>query len=424
MSYKLDPQKGLSTGAILPLLFLFFLCLPAMAQETRDVCVSCHQGLDGKLGEPVKEWNQSVHRQAGVTCKDCHGGNASVAKLAMNKAMGFLGTPKAREIPALCAKCHADVKKMRPYNLRTDQYAEYQVSIHGERLAKGDSRVATCSSCHGSHEVRKKNDPLSSVYHTQVPKTCAKCHSDPKLMEPYKIPTDQMSEFQKSYHGQILFGKIPGKNPSLAPNCATCHGIHGATPPGVKEVSAVCGNCHSTIARYFRQGPHEKAVQETGMPKCITCHGNHDIPYPSLEALTGDQQGHCGSCHDPQSPAYAKAKEMKGILQTMARSIQTDEQAIERLKAKHLEVSELEGKLTEVKGKLTEAKPWTHAVEIKKLTELTDQAAKILQGNQKLIAKFERGLEERKKIGAILLSLIGLVIVFLYLKNKSMNKKE
>jgi hypothetical protein len=424
MSHKPNQKKGLSIGAIIPLILLLLLCMPVMAQETRDVCVGCHQGLDGKLGEPVKEWNQSVHREAGVTCKDCHGGNASVAKLAMNKAMGFLGTPQAKEIPALCAKCHADVKKMRPYNLRTDQYAEYQISIHGQRLAKGDSRVATCSSCHGSHEVRKKNDPLSSVYHTKVPETCAKCHSDPKLMEPYKIATDQLSQFQKSYHGQILFGKIPGKNPSLAPNCATCHGIHGATPPGVKEVAAVCGNCHTTIARYFRQGPHEKAVQQTGIPKCITCHGNHDIPYPSLDALTGDQQGHCGSCHDPQSPPYAKAKEMREILQKMAQSIQMNQQAIERLRSKHLEVSELEGKLMEVKGKLTEAKPWTHAVEVKKLAALTDQASKILQGNQKLIARFEKGLEERKKIGVILLSLIGLVIVFLYLKNESMKKRE
>ena len=415
-------RHGVRAGFFM--LFLFFFSHLAHGQNTQDVCVNCHQGLDGKLGDPVKGWNQSVHREAGVTCKDCHGGNTSIAKLAMNKAMGFLGTPKAKEIPALCAKCHADVKKMRPYNLRTDQYAEYQASVHGQRLAKGDNRVATCSNCHGSHEVRKKNDPLSNVYHVKVPETCAKCHSDSKLMEPYKIATDQFQQFQLSYHGKILFGKISGKNPSLAPNCATCHGIHGATPPGVKEVAAVCGNCHTTIARYFRQGPHEKAVQQTGIPKCITCHGNHEIPYPSLDALTGDQQGHCGSCHDPKSTPYAQAQEMKGVLQKTAQSIQMSQQAIERLKAKHLEVSELEGKLVEVQGKLTEAKPWTHAVEVKKLTELTDQANKILQSDQKLIAKFEEGLEERKKIGMILLSLIGLVIVFLYLKNESMKKRE
>jgi len=342
----------------------------------------------------------------------------------MSKAMGFIGTPKAQDIPALCAKCHADVKKMRPYNLRTDQYAEYQVSIHGQRLSKGDTRVATCSSCHRAHEVRRKKDPLSSVYHNKVPETCARCHSDPKLMESYKIPTDQLAEYQKSYHGKILYGKIAGKDPALAPNCASCHGIHGATPPGVKEVAAVCGNCHTTIARYYRQGPHEKAVKETGVPKCITCHGNHDIPYPSLDGLTGDQAGHCGSCHDSKSPPYIKAQEMKGILQAVERSIQMNEKGIEGLKAHQLEVSELEGKLTEAKGKLTEAKPWTHAAEVKKIGELTGQATKILESNNKLIAKFEKGLEERKHLGFILLSLIGLVIVFLYLKNESLKKKE
>jgi len=406
------------------MLFILLFPRPANGQESRDVCVSCHQGLEGKLADPVKGWSQSVHREAGVTCKDCHGGNSSIAKLAMSKAMGFIGVPKAQNMPALCSKCHADVKKMRPYNLRTDQYAEYQVSIHGQRLAKGDTRVATCASCHQSHEVRRKNDPLSSVYHTKVPETCAQCHGNAKLMEPYKIPTDQFEQFQKSYHGRILFGKIPGKDPALAPNCATCHGIHGATPPGVKEVAAVCGNCHTTIARYFRQGPHEKAVRETGIPKCITCHGNHSIPYPSLDSLTGDGPGHCGSCHDPKSPPYAKAQRMKEILQTAERSIQMNQKAIERLKAEQLEVSELEGKVTEAAGKLTQAKPLTHAVEVGRLEELGNQAAKILEGNRKLIANFEKGLEERKEIGIILLSLIGLVIVFLSLKRESLMKRE
>ena len=404
--------------------FIFFLTPQANGQEGADVCVSCHQGLEGNLADPVKGWEQSAHREAGVRCKDCHGGNSSIAALAMKKAMGFKGTPKAKDIPALCAKCHADVRKMRPYNLRTDQYAEYQTSIHGQRLAKGDSRVATCSSCHGAHEVRKKNDPLSAVYHTRVPETCAKCHADPKLMKGYKIPTDQLAEFNKSYHGKILRGEISGKNPLLAPNCATCHGIHGATPPGVKEVEAVCGNCHTTIARYFRQGPHEKAVRETGIPKCITCHGNHDIPYPSLNALTGEESGQCGACHDQKSTAYGKAQKMKSLLEAAENAIRKNQKSIERLKVEQLEVSKLEGKVTEASAKLTQAKPLTHAVEVVKLEELTGQSMKISEEDQKLIVKLEKGLEQRKKIGITLLFLIGLVILFLYLKNQSLKKSK
>lgn len=415
-------KRNVIQGAVLALFILFFFS-PVGAQE-RDVCVICHQGLEGKLRAPVKGWRESIHREVGVTCKDCHGGNSSIAKLAMSKTMGFTGVPKAQDVPALCASCHADVGKMRPYNLRTDQFAEYKVSTHGQRLARGDSRVATCSSCHGAHEVRKKSDPLSGVYHTKVPLTCAKCHADAQLMGPYKIPTDQFVQFQKSYHGQILFGKIPGKNPTLAPNCATCHGIHGATPPGVKEVAAVCGNCHTAIARYFRQGPHEKAVQEMGIPKCITCHGNHFIPFPSLEALTGGEQGHCGSCHDAQSSAYQKAQRMKGILQTAEQSIERVRKGIERLKAEHLEVSELEGKLTEAEGKLTQAKPLTHAVDVNRLESLSNEAMKLMTSDQKLITKFEKELAERKETGIILLSLIGLVILLLYLKNESLKKRE
>lgn len=410
--------------------FLFSLAFAAegqekpQGQENQDVCVSCHQGLEGRLGDPVKSWRQSIHREVGVSCKDCHGGNSSVARLAMNKAMGYTGVPRPVEVPVLCARCHADVKKMRPYKQRTDQYAEYQLSVHGQRLAKGDTRVATCTSCHGAHEIRRKSDPQARVYHARVPQTCAKCHSDAKYMASYKIPTDQFDHYQKSYHGQILMGKIAGKDPSLAPNCAHCHGVHGANPPGVKEVAAVCGNCHSAVARHFREGPHERAVQQTGMPKCITCHGNHEIPFPALDALTGTETGHCGSCHDAKSEPYAKAQKMKDLLQSVERSLQTSRQGIDKLKAEQLEVSELEGKMTEAAGKLAEARPLTHAMQVDKMNSLTSEALKILGQNQKLIAKFEEGLRERVRTGIILLSLIGLVAVMVYLKGESLSKEQ
>ena len=115
---------------------------------------------------------------------------------------------------------------------------------------------------------------------------------------------------------------------------------------------------------------------------------------------------------------------MKSLLEAAANAIRKDQKSIERLKAERLEVSELEGKVTEASAKLTQAKPLTHAVEIGKLEELTGQSMKISEESQKLIVKLEKGLDQRKKIGMTLLFLIGLVILFLYLKNQSLKKSE
>ena len=61
---------------------------------------------------------------------------------------------------------------------RVDQAVEYATSVHGQRLAKGDTKVATCISCHGAHGVRLVSDAKSPVYALNVAATCTKCHSD------------------------------------------------------------------------------------------------------------------------------------------------------------------------------------------------------------------------------------------------------
>src|SRR5205823_6138710 len=124
-----------------------------------------------------EDYENDIHNKRGVTCEDCHGDNPQ---------------PEKRQVAALCSKCHSDLNYMRRFNpqMRVDQFAEYQTSVHGMRNARGDEKVATCTSCHSVHDIRAVKDPKSPVYPTQVAATCAKCHSDPARMAPYKIRTD------------------------------------------------------------------------------------------------------------------------------------------------------------------------------------------------------------------------------------------
>jgi hypothetical protein len=126
---------------------------------------------------------------------------------------------------------------MRGYNLPTDQYALYQTSRHGQLLAKGDENVATCIDCHGAHEILPPDDPRSSVYVRNIPRTCGRCHSDAARMARYGLKTDPTADFAAGVHGKLLLEK----GNLAAPDCTRCHGAHGATPPGVGDVDKICG---------------------------------------------------------------------------------------------------------------------------------------------------------------------------------------
>ena len=175
----------------------------------------------------------------------------------MSRAAGWKGKIERRQIPELCASCHADAERMKAYDpgLRVDQFQQYKTSVHGQRWAKGDSKVAVCTDCHGVHNLRAPSDPRSPVHATNIATTCAHCHADVDYMKPYGIETDQFANYQKSVHHEAMVVR----GDLSAPTCTTCHGNHGARPPGVANITNVCSNCHVFQAQLFEASPHHAA---------------------------------------------------------------------------------------------------------------------------------------------------------------------
>ena len=285
---------------------------PGAARAADSTCVTCHKTPNTGQADLVKAWEESVHAGAGVSCADCHGGDASQAETerAMAPAAGFKGTIRKADVPALCAKCHADAERMKKYNVRVDQYALYLTSEHGKKLAQGDTNVAVCTTCHRSHAVFKANSPQSPSSRRNVPQLCASCHSDKALMAKYNLPADEYAQYVKSYHGRLLLEK----NDPRAPNCASCHGNHGAEFPAGTTLVEVCHTCHAVTADYYKQSPHYQAAKSGGAPLCIHCHGNHDVTYPDASLLVGSEDRHCGQCHEAGSPPMQFAEKLRGRL--------------------------------------------------------------------------------------------------------------
>jgi predicted CXXCH cytochrome family protein len=178
-------------------------------------------------------------------------------------------------------------------------------------------------------------------------------------MKAYNIPTDQYDKFARSVHGVALLEKQDG----AAPACNSCHGNHGATPPGVVSISNVCGTCHTLNAELFSGSPHKKAFDERQLPECATCHGNHEIIRATNSLLGASSEAVCSRCHGPsQNPAgYVAAGEMRRLVDSLDASEEAARATITDAEQKGMEVTEPAFKLREIRQARLESKTVIHS---------------------------------------------------------------
>ncbi len=387
--------------------------------EKVNTCFDCHSTLGGKQADIADQWQRSIHAERNVACADCHGGDPTLSAMeaSMSPDANFVGVPAKSDIPALCASCHADVPRMRQYDLPTDQWAKYKESTHGFQLSQGDRNVPTCFDCHGGHQVLKANDPASTVYPSNVPDLCASCHADETIMAGYNIPTDQFDLYRQSVHGLALLDNQDFR----APNCATCHGTHGAAPPGFAEVANICGSCHTATQDYYLKSPHANAGY--GAPKCVTCHGRYDVSKPSEAIFVGAGPRHCGACHPPDSAAGRVAQSLYDTLTVAAQAYEEAEAAVQTAQRVGMLVTPLEGRLREANTSLIIARAAQHTLDPDSVRALTDDVQTIAD---EVKASADAAVAEslfRRRAMIIAVAVIGLVITALFLLKRELERQ-
>ena len=274
------------------LLALFFVFLPALqapAQDDED-CFFCHgepgmtmekDGQTISLYVDAEVFSHSVHGEAG--CVSCHSDIEEVPHEAGLK-------------PVECGDCHGEAE-------------EYVESLHGVALRNGDTDVARCNDCHGTHDILPASDPASMVYPRNLPETCGRCHSDPVLVRKHMISVRNPSDsYMKSTHAKVIAsGNLD------AASCNDCHGTHDLLPsqdPKSKvnrfNIAGTCGECHAEIVAEYAKSIHGQAL-EAGIkdaPTCIDCHGEHDIEAAGNEDSSVNRQqisrSTCPRCHDDE----------------------------------------------------------------------------------------------------------------------------
>jgi Cytochrome c3 len=383
--------------------------------QTTNSCLDCHSALPEPLGVSQEKFSHDIHAQKGLTCASCHGGDPTSddPDTAMSRKAGWKGKIERRQVPQLCGSCHSDPGYMRQYDpsLRTDQLAQYHTSVHGKRWAAGDTKVAVCTDCHSVHDIRPPNDPQSTVYPVNVANTCARCHADASYMKPYSIPTDQFAKYSKSVHHDAL----AVRGDLSAPTCSTCHGNHGAAPPGVDKVQNVCSTCHVFQAEMYEKSSHLKAFQAASLPGCVVCHSNHDIAHPTDAKLGTGPEAVCMRCHKPGDICDQTRAALLTDLQRLDKAIKNADRSLALAESSGMEVSEARLAQNQARDSLTKARVTIHSFR-EDLVEQNVQAglsiaAKNLQAGQKAMAE-----RNYRRVGlGISLVAIGIVLVGLRL---------
>ena len=407
------------------IVFCGILLFPALSVsgQTKNSCLDCHAKLDAPLGVTPEEYQGSIHAQKGITCVSCHGGDATKDDMleSMDVKAGFRGHIERSRIPSLCGKCHADAAYMRGYDpsLRTDQFSQYQTSVHGKLLAKGDTHVAVCADCHGAHGIHAPNDPRSSVYPTNVAQTCARCHADEAYMKLYKIPTTQSADYKASVHHQAL-----ADGDLSAPTCSTCHGSHGAAPPGVDSIQHVCSTCHLFQSQLFDSGPHKDVFAAMGLPGCITCHSNHGILAPTDAMIGTDKSAVCAKCHSEGEPAYATAAAVHRELVSLDNAIKRSDEILQRAGDAGIEVGEAQLALADGRDDLTKARVAIHSVQAAAVDQDIQAGLKVAQSTYQTGVQAMAELRFRREGLVVSLAAIGLVIFGLAFLIREIESKQ
>ncbi|MCF7817238.1 MAG: cytochrome b/b6 domain-containing protein [Kiritimatiellales bacterium] len=264
------------------------------------VCSECH-GLESEV------YLQSSHGQAlshgrdqAATCKDCHGDAHHIVS-SKNPESNI----NRKNISKTCAQCHGNVEQMKKFNLtQLAPIDSYEHSVHGMANKNDGASAATCTDCHGSHNLHRSTDPKSKLFWQNIPNTCGKCHEN--IAQTY----------WRSVHGQAVREGVKD-----APTCTDCHDEHNISAVASSDskvsptnVSDTCASCHSAeriVTKYrlprfavetYMQSYHGLSMRLGSLTaaNCSSCHGKHDI-LPSKDPRSSinpaNLQKTCSVCH-------------------------------------------------------------------------------------------------------------------------------
>jgi cytochrome b subunit of formate dehydrogenase len=204
--------------------------------ERKVGCVQCHLEEWGKVQENgsvaengnllkvvdhIESYMASMHARPRIddqshtnaTCYNCHGSHDIKPVDREARSENFIN------LPNVCGDCHGDVLE------------QYKTSVHGQEVSSGNTDAAVCADCHSRHGV---GEPHTAGGRVAIAESCGNCHQESlaSYLGTYhgKITRLGYGETAKCYdcHGSHEIKRL--ENPASMMNvnnrletCQTCH---------------------------------------------------------------------------------------------------------------------------------------------------------------------------------------------------------
>jgi cytochrome b subunit of formate dehydrogenase/nitrate/TMAO reductase-like tetraheme cytochrome c subunit len=281
----------------------------ARKQFALATCSRCHATEDARFMASDHGAALATGVRGAPTCIDCHDEHN------VRKSSDSTAQTSHSNVVAMCLRCHLDNPDVREkVGPSAGFISSYEKSIHARSVRNGNTAAATCIDCHGSHEMRKGNNPASNVTRKNIAATCGRCHGD------------VLAEYRGSIHGTSFASGV-----DASATCTDCHGEHNilspadaGSPTAAKNLSAqVCSPCHASVKltrkfglasdrfQSFSDSYHGLAGRagSVQVANCASCHGVHDIK-PSSDSTSRISKNNlvktCGTCHPGANENFTK----------------------------------------------------------------------------------------------------------------------
>ncbi len=161
---------------------------PSAADQTKTNA-ACHDCHDAHNVSTIGSIQRAEHRLANPeVCGKCH---EKQKEDYMTSIHGKEVMEKHNSEAAVCSDCHTTHNIDSPEkdsvkltiikncgNCHEESQKTYLASYHGQVSRLGYTNTAKCFDCHGSHALKRVDDPTSTVHLNNRLETCNKCHVD------------------------------------------------------------------------------------------------------------------------------------------------------------------------------------------------------------------------------------------------------
>ncbi len=262
----------------------------ASGDKMTPSCCTCHGGHDIKpLNSPESRFSDMNQPD---TCGKCHGGDKLTTKehsiykrnlITRYKSSVHWQALNEGKRAASCTDCHGS------HNILPSGFDESGVSReneansckkchrlegeafwdgpHGDALRHGNNDVPTCSTCHGDHDMaslRVRGGDAKQWAATQV---CIWCHGNSRMMARYGLDTTPVDSYMQDFHGLTQRGTL-----GASATCADCHDPHHSLPAThpnsrmhITNRGPTCGKCHGQVTENFAMSfSHKKSIEIEG----------------------------------------------------------------------------------------------------------------------------------------------------------------